>query len=494
MITRRVLLQSSLLLPFASPWLTTIAGAQSREKADERWLETIARQLRNELGLPAVWLAAATDDNVEAVAVGVRKAGDEMPATVGDLLTVASVSKPMVGLWIATLVEKSKLTYNSKVLDILPELSPSCLPEHRDITLGQLLTHTAGLARDVLQLPSDVPLEKYPDERIRQAKFLLAAPSPPDSQGKELYSNNGLALAVSMAERVAGEPYEIAAGRFYREQLGLKSWGVWGNDAPDDLSVPWPHAMKDGVAIAREPRSLAFQFTRPSGSAHCTIADAARFGLMATDAMDSTNAILKQSTWDKILAPVPNSDNTLESWYISQSKTSYDHSGSLGTTRSNLMVIPSWRVAVAVHTNADSPEFSKRATDLVLDAIRVRYAQVGPPPPCRITILGINSMDSSWENVIVPKTTDDKLRVRVNFQVETESRTGDLKTTVQVGSTQSTDNRFNGLIAGEHHLHFLFDTPKNKVSPAIIIIDALGTAGNITPEAAHFESVLTLEP
>ena len=60
----------------------------------------------------------------------------------------------MAGFWIATLVDRGKLTYETKVLEALPELEPSCLPEHSDITLGQLLTHTAGVIRDVRSFPN----------------------------------------------------------------------------------------------------------------------------------------------------------------------------------------------------------------------------------------------------------------------------------------------------------------------------------------------------
>ena len=493
MITRRVLLQSALLLPLVSPRLTAMARAQDASSQGENWLETIARQLRAEFKLPAVWLAVAIDDNVNAVAVGVRKVGDSTSATTDDLLTVASISKPMVGLWIATLVEKGKLNYTSKALAILPELAESCLPQHRDITLEQLLTHTAGLARDVPNLPLNLTLDQYPAERLRQAKVLLSTPSPEKSVGREFYSNNGLALATAMAERVAGEAYEVAAGRFYREQLGLKSWGVWPFDAPNDLSQPWPHAMKDGVATARPPRSVAFQFTRPGGSAHCTIADTARFGLIATNAQPNTNQILKISSWDTLMARVSGSRNTRGSFFLSSDKASYDHSGSLFTTRSNLQVIPDWRVSVAVHTNAECDEFAGRATEMVLDAIRLSYAQTDPPPRCRITLTDINTVDENWQNIIVPKRSDDKLRVRVNLRVEARGRCGDLKTTLQVGAVTRTDNRFNGLKSGDHYINFEFDTPTQKASPTIITIDALGTAGNDTPQAARFESVLTLE-
>ena len=459
MYSRRDLLKST-LLPMALELYTHPAQAQQPAAAVQpQWLQDIALQLQNEFHLPAVWIAVNLDGVVESAVVGVRKMGDPTPATLEDKLTVASISKPMAGLWIATLVDQGKITYETKVLEVLPELSSVCLPEHRDITLGQLLTHTAGVLRDADHFPNGLKLEQYPSERLREARQVLSSPSPPGSKGKEVYSNNGVTLAATMAEKVAGEAYESAAGRFYRERLGLKSWGVWPMNLEDDISLPWPHAMQANTPIPNPPRSVQFQFTRPSGGAHCTIADLVRFGLIATNSTRSSRALMKPETWTSYLAPVPETSATFSSFHAYGERANFGHAGSLGTTSSNLLIFPEWKAAFAIHTNASADEFRQKGTQLLQDAVRKRLARRNPPPSCRIALTRVTTVDASWQNVIVPKQTDDKIRIRVNFAIEAEPRTGDLQTLVKLGNIERRDDRFKGLAPGNHTLHFEFDTP-----------------------------------
>lgn len=496
MINRRTLLKTSLLLPFASQYLAQTARADLNELSNASWLEEIAEQLREEFGLPAVWLAVDWEDAVESAVVGVRKIGEPALATLQERLAMASISKTMAGLWIATLVDAGQLSYQTKVLDVLPELKPDCLPEHRDITLGQLLTHTAEVARDV-RISSDVlPLDSYTAERLAQARLLLATPAPPESKGKRFYSNNGLTLAATMAERVAGEPYEIAAGRFYRERLELKSWGVWGMDTINQEMLAWPHQNKDKVSVAQPPRSVARSMVRPSGNAHCSIGDLARFGLIATDSTAISAALLTPQTWRALEVPALGG-TTLASFETNADQTFYEHSGSLTFTSSYLRVFPRWKAAIAVYTNAAGDDFRVRAINVVQDAFRQRRAERYPPPPCRITLLEVATVDASWKNIVVPKANDDKIRIRVRCRVEArdEARevSGDAKVLVKMGDAERWDNRYEGLSDGEHTLRFGFDVPTKKEVLTTVDIDALGTAGNLTPEAGRFESVLTLQ-
>ena len=383
MTTRRALLRSALFLPLASRLLARSAAAQEQEKAslNASWLERIAQQLRDEFNLPAVWVAVDVEESIEAAVVGVRNINDSTPATLDDKLTVGSISKTMAALWIASLKDAGLVSYETKVLDVLPELAASCLPEHRNITLGQLLTHTAGVARQVRaanQIPTPLSLEQYATERLRQAKYLLATPAPPGSKGQELYSNAGVTLAVTMTERVAEESYEMAAGRFYRQRLGLKSWGVWPMNVPADLSQPWPHQTRNGVLIPQSPQTEADHFVRPSGNAHCTITDLVRFGLLSTNATKLCKSLLSSETWTAISAPVPNTSTTLTSFnrFNSNGQVGFRHNGSLGTTSSFLWVIPERATAIAVHTNArgNKDGFGKRGVNLVLNAISKRRA------------------------------------------------------------------------------------------------------------------------
>jgi CubicO group peptidase (beta-lactamase class C family) len=494
MTSRRDLLKSALAAPLVFGLTSRTSQAQKTASVTQSpWLRDIAKQLQSEFHLPAVWVACNIEDEVEAAVVGVRKMGDRAIASLDDKLTVASISKPMAGLWIATLVEQGLLSYDTTVLEALPELKSSCRPEHESITLGQLLTHTAGVIRDVERLEDNLKLDKYPRDRLRQAREVLSLPSPDNSKGKELYSNNGVTLAATMAERLARGAFETLAGEFYRKQLGLKSWGVWSMTLKDDLSLPWPHSMKNNNLIPNPPKSVQHHFVRPSGGSHCTISDLTRFGLIATNATEISKSILKPETWASLAAPVPNSITSRCSFRYSADRGSCWHAGSLATTSSNLLVIPDWKVSIAVHTNATADDFRERGIALIEFEIRKRRAKLQPPKPCRIKITEVATVDETWREVIVPKISDDKVRIRVRFFIEAQERTGDLLTTVKLEQVEQTDSRLRGLAAGHHVLHFQFDRPKARFSKAIIKVDALGTAGNQTPDAAVIETEIRLD-
>lgn len=498
MLSRRVLLKSTLLLPSLPQLLQEAAWAQERTAPefaapDSDWLLPIARQLRQEFNLPAFWVAVNVADKIEAAVVGVRKLGDPTPAQLGDPLMVASVSKPMVGFWIATLVDEGKLTYDTNIFDVLPELKEGALEEHHGITLGQLLTHTAELVRDSVRRASDLSHAQFPEERLRQSREILSKPSPPESIGKRLYSNNGIILAACVAEKVAGEPYETAAGRFYREKLGLSSWGVWDKDLKDDLSFPWPHLTKNNVHTVQSPSSMNHNFPRASGSSHCSITDLVRFGLLSVNATEAAYSLLKPQTWGTILDYGEGSPTTLESYEASDRGASlYDHGGLLFTARTFLRNIPEWRTAFAFHTNCEGGELPERATALIYGAIRQRRAQLNPPSPCRIRLAGLDTVDASWQKVVVPRATDKKIYIRIRYTVESNGPTGDMQTLIKLGDEERRYDHLKGVEPGARSLRFSFDTPKDRATKALVVLDALGTAGNVAPEGARFESVLNL--
>src|SRR5947208_1221385 len=131
MITRRDLLKSAFLLPAMPGLLDRAANGQEAAPRNATWLEPVAQQILNEFQVPAIWLAASIGDKIESVAVGVRKFDEPTQAAPDDKLMMASVTKPMTGLWIATIVAKGLLSYDTRALDVLPELEKQCLPEHQ---------------------------------------------------------------------------------------------------------------------------------------------------------------------------------------------------------------------------------------------------------------------------------------------------------------------------------------------------------------------------
>lgn len=95
--------------------------------------------------------------------------------------------------------------------------------------------------------------------------------------------------------------------------------------------------------------------------------------------------------------------------------------------------------------------------------------------------------------MVFPARTDNKIRIRVRFRVEAQEQTGDLQTLVKLGDIEQRIDRYQGLKAGNHTLRFSFDTPKTGIMPVVVTLDSLGTAGNVSPQTAHLETVLRLQ-
>ncbi len=112
---------------------------------------------------------------------------------------------------ILQLVEEGKLELDGKLIDYLPGF-----PEEKgkDITIHQLLTHTAGITGE-WRIPDLIDIEKeyYSRERLLDCiakRELVYKPG----KGKE-YSNFGYALLGLVIEKVSGKSYN----EFFRKKF-----------------------------------------------------------------------------------------------------------------------------------------------------------------------------------------------------------------------------------------------------------------------------------
>ncbi|HEX2076455.1 MAG TPA: serine hydrolase [Longimicrobium sp.] len=139
-----------------------------------------------------------------------RRAG--VPADSGTAFGIGSVTKQFTAAAILRLQEQGRL----RVADSIGRFLPGVPADKRGITLHHLLTHTAGLPREVQGLPQPGPATPIPpaDEYLRR---ILETPLGWEPGTRHLYSNLGYRLLAMVVERASGMPYE----RFLREQLWL---------------------------------------------------------------------------------------------------------------------------------------------------------------------------------------------------------------------------------------------------------------------------------
>lgn len=146
---------------------------------------------------------------------GLANRETKLPYAVDMVSCIGSVTKQFTGAAIVKLEEMGKL----KTSDLISKYLPGVPADKSDITIHQLLTHSAGISGDL------GGSDEEPITREALLQKVLAAPLVSKPGTSFEYSNEGFSLAAMIVERVSGQGYEA----FLREHLflpaGMKDTG-----------------------------------------------------------------------------------------------------------------------------------------------------------------------------------------------------------------------------------------------------------------------------
>src|SRR5690606_13360055 len=138
MFDRRAVVGAIAAGPLLGLAARAVAGA--RDGGDAALAEVMAA----EAPPPALAGAVVTDDGFDWRGVaGVRRAGDEAPATLDDLWHLGSNTKAMTSALYARLVEQGRARWGATVPELFPDLTID--PSWTTITVEQLMAHRSGL-------------------------------------------------------------------------------------------------------------------------------------------------------------------------------------------------------------------------------------------------------------------------------------------------------------------------------------------------------------
>ncbi|MDR1962190.1 MAG: DUF1343 domain-containing protein [Planctomycetaceae bacterium] len=198
----------------------------------------------------------------------VPKDSSPIPMTVDTLFDLASLTKPIAtATSIMILIEQGKLKLDAPIVEYLDEFKT---PEKQEITVRQLLLHTAGF------IP-DNSLSDYQDG-IGKAKERLLALKPTTKPGTHFrYSDVSFQLLGLLVERVSGLGLDEFSRTKIFEPLGMKETGYLPNA---DLSKKAAPTQDREPGQVHDPR--AFQLGGVAGHAglFSTAEDLALFARM----------------------------------------------------------------------------------------------------------------------------------------------------------------------------------------------------------------------
>jgi CubicO group peptidase (beta-lactamase class C family) len=170
----------------------------------------------------AVWSEVLPDGTVKVGASGLRDAAKHMPMQADTRVQVGSVGKVALALGVLRLVSEDKLTLDTPLQQVLPELALKNPWQASDpVRIRHLLAHTSGL--DNVRFWQAFSLNPAPDMPLAEAfdggRNLLRVRARPGS--RYAYSNMGYGLLGMVIEKVTGQPYERYLDAQLLQPLGM---------------------------------------------------------------------------------------------------------------------------------------------------------------------------------------------------------------------------------------------------------------------------------
>ncbi|MDN2671531.1 serine hydrolase [Janthinobacterium sp. SUN026] len=186
-------------------------------------LETeFAAGLKEEGLAGAVWSEVLPDGTVKVGASGLRDAARRMPMQADTRMQVGSVGKVALALGVLRLVSEDRLTLDTPLQQVLPELALKNPWQASDpVRIRHLLAHTSGL--DNVRFWQAFSLNPAPQTPLADAfdgdRNLLRVRARPGS--RYAYSNMGYGLLGMVIEKITGQPYERYLDAQLLQPLGM---------------------------------------------------------------------------------------------------------------------------------------------------------------------------------------------------------------------------------------------------------------------------------
>lgn len=376
---------TSMFRAFAITALLACLGSTAVAPAEER-ADLAAELTRAVDAFKQPGMAAAVVHGERIIALGVagkRRHDQDDPITIDDRFHTGSCTKSITSTLAALFVEEERLAWETTITEVFPELVGAINPAYEQVTLAQLLSHTAGLPTYTAPRPEQMAkiahLEDQPRKARRAFLDLVLNEEPLVTAGAGYrYSNAGYAVAAAMIEQVADAAWDDLIRAKLFEPLKLRSAHLGWPNVKDERQ-PWGHAARNESIMAFPP-SFPYRLPaalHPGGDVSMTIEDFAIWASIHLRGLRGEHDLLDQKTFSRLHQPVRN--NYAMGWLRAEiaGKPATLHNGSAGTFFALMTIWPEENIAIVVFTNAGSGE---KACDDVTRRLFERYAETTQPP------------------------------------------------------------------------------------------------------------------
>ncbi|MCE0523057.1 MAG: beta-lactamase family protein [Methylacidiphilales bacterium] len=345
-------------------------------------LASVLEPIRLKYKLPSLAATIFTTDGiVEMAAVGVRKAGTEVPVTTSDLWHLGSDTKMMTATLAGTFVAANKLAWDTRVISFFPEIADRIPDQMRDITLAQVLSHQAGL-RENLDWRALSTTGSVTEQRRLAAEMALIAPAY--LPGAYHYANTDYVVVGAILEKISGQRWEDLIREKIFEPLKMDSVGFGGLGTLGQIDQPWPHFESGTPVPLNGPAIDNPEIMGPAGTVHCTMNDWAKFLIDQLRGGAGMTALLPDDIYLAMQSPVHNLGYGY-GWSVTgrpwAGGKALWHNGSNRLNYSVCWLAPAKKFGILICTNEGGDNAEKACADDAANILIKRYLAAHPDKP-----------------------------------------------------------------------------------------------------------------
>jgi len=331
--------------------------------------------------LPGITAAVAfADGRVIEVAAGFSDPATQTKMKPGDRMLAGSIGKTWVAAYAMRLVEDKKLDLDAKVATVLNDDWYQRVPNHKDITVRQLLNHTSGIPEHVQSPDFTKAIVASPDKKWSARELMTFTLDKPASfeAGKGWgYADTNFVLLGAVLEKVGGKPLFEAIDKEIVPRAGLKATEAQqgrsikgltqGHTAVRDLFGLNGPVLKDGK-MPFDP-----QLEYGGGGMVSTSGDLAKWSIALYG-----GKVISMESVTAMTTGVPARTGQNHKYGLgcqirpSEFGETWGHSGWFPGWLSDVQYFPSHKMAIAIQVNTDN----QRAAGRPIGAILAEIAKV----------------------------------------------------------------------------------------------------------------------
>lgn len=269
-----------------------------------------ADSLRKYRSIPGMTYAVFTSDQIiELAASGFRVYRSRDKVQIGHRFQIGTSTTGFTTYLAARLVEKGKISWNTRIIDIFPEWNGKIIKIYHNITLRQLLSHRAGI-QPYTEIENYHQIHSLQGNYVQQRKTFstIALKQKPllvlDSS-VATYSVAGTVIATAMLEKITGKPWEDLVRDHINKNLNISAG--FGFPNAQDSTQPIGHWDNYGAITAEPDNYWAQSFVpiAPASSIQLSITDYIKFVQDILRALNNKKSIIAERSANQFLFGYP---------------------------------------------------------------------------------------------------------------------------------------------------------------------------------------------